>query len=602
MFASASGDGQVCLWNDKTETLTTLKNPVNHNNQGRGMCISPSGRYLAYSFTSNPTGRWLEETVVYDIHEGTECLRLKGHYFPVFLPDDVLITTVFREIKKPQRKEEYLLEMRKLGGNDKPEKLFSSHPKIFSVAGSADGRKVAVGNSENLYIISLPDKQVVKELGQSFRHMRSLEFSSDNRYLIAANESRMISTIDIKKGKLVRASKGGRYAITPDASLLIVGKEAVELWDPFTHKVKASLQLIPWNDKPEWIAFTPKGHFKRSAGVGKFLKYWKNDRYIKFDASTVKFLKYYNNDRYVSFESYAKPYERPELVMRALSLKRSNTENHGGKEGDVLSDDGYIEVTATGQVRKLNWGDDEFMILPICTGEKAGNGWIYSRNGLSGPEWSPDSKWIAFTRQISKYMKKYKCRHGKDELWIISGDGSGLKKIAEGSKLFWQKPDVLAYKYYTKENGKTTGHFALINIKTGEVTRLQERPKAPKIQFMRNDKTDPISDTQISSFYMTDQGRKDIQKQARERGFNLNHFNIRRGIVLFCRSYMGSVGGYKQDVLQLTSQDITEAKVIVKNATAPSMSYDGKNILFIRNGELWIKRFTEEKRSGGHRE
>jgi len=299
-LASASHDGQVCLWNDETGTVTTLRSPVTYNSYGLGMCISPSGRYLAYSFAQNPHGGWLRETVVYDMSKMTEEIRLKEHCFPVFLPNDVLMTIALaKEWSGSDRG--WLIQTRKLRGNKETSQVFSGRFKISAVAAATDGQTVALGSWQNIRIISLSDKRVVRELKQGFGGIRTLVFSPDSKKLIAINKHGRMWSIDIQKGKVAQFSKrGGRsVAFTPDGNLLIVGREAVELRDPATQEAKVLLRVIPWSDKPEWIAFTPEGYYKKSDGAGEFLRWRAKDSYIPFGVE-------------------AKSYDRPDLVLQAL--------------------------------------------------------------------------------------------------------------------------------------------------------------------------------------------------------------------------------------------------------------------------------------------
>ncbi|MHC4062208.1 MAG: WD40 repeat domain-containing protein, partial [Planctomycetota bacterium] len=303
-LASASGDGQVCLWNDETGTVTVLRDPVTCNGRAAGLRISPSGRYLVYNFTWNPHGHWLTETVVYNMREETEELCLKGHYYPAFLPDDVLLTAVVpREGVPPWGHSECLIQIRKLSKNEEPERLFSGQLEVSAIATAPDGRAVALGSFGEISILTLPDKRLISTGGHRFGDVHSLAFSPDSKRLLAVSEHSVMWSIDTEAGhaesRVTRVPKGGPIAFTPDGGLLIIGREAVELRDPSGQRVLVLLQVIPWTDKPEWIAFTPKGYFKKSDGAGAFLK-WR-----------VK-------DGYAPFEVNAKSYDQPERVLQAL--------------------------------------------------------------------------------------------------------------------------------------------------------------------------------------------------------------------------------------------------------------------------------------------
>jgi len=236
----------------------------------------------------------------------------------------------------------------------------------------------------------------------------------------------------------------------------------------------------------------------------------------------------------------------------------------------------------------------EVKILPLPKATEYTNGWTYSA-GLSEPEWSPDGKMIAFTRQLNKYMERYKTWHGKQEIWITSVDGKDVKRLAEGRKLFWSKPDTLAYVYWTQENERTVGHFALINAKTGQRTELEKKPPFPKIRFKWNDEIYSILDTKTFFERRADEGRnrlyKRFEKQARELGFGLDNIDVRQGIMLMSNSYIKANGGAGTDIVSMTSDDLAKAAAIVGNASQPSLSHDGRRLVFVRGGALWIRHF-----------
>jgi len=236
----------------------------------------------------------------------------------------------------------------------------------------------------------------------------------------------------------------------------------------------------------------------------------------------------------------------------------------------------------------------EVKIVPMPRVTERDNGWKYTA-GLSEPEWSPDSKMIAFTRQLNKYMERYKTWHGKQEIWITSVDGKDVKQLAEGRKLFWSKPDTLAYVYWTQEDERIVTHFALIHVKTGVSTDLDNKPPFPKIRFKWNNEIYSILDTKTFFERRADEGRnrlyKRFEKQGRELGFGLDDIELRKGIMLMSKSYIKADGGGGTDIVHMTSDDLTKAELIVRNASQPSLSHDGRRLAFVRDGALWVRHF-----------
>jgi WD40 repeat protein len=242
------------------------------------------------------------------MRDDTEEVVLKGHYLPAFLPADVLLTAVVpKEGVPPWGHTDCLIRQRKLGRKEEPETLYSGAMGISAVACAPDGRTVALGSYGEVRILSLPDKQIVKVGGHKFGSVRSLAFSPDAKRLAVVNEYSRTWLIDIGSGtgqsRVIPLGHGGPVAFAPDGCFLIVGSEAVQLRDLTGQAVRVLLQVFPWTKKPEWVAFTPLGYFKRSDGAGAFLR-WQ----VRGES--------------VPFEAYAEAYDRPEVVSGALGCRQ----------------------------------------------------------------------------------------------------------------------------------------------------------------------------------------------------------------------------------------------------------------------------------------
>jgi hypothetical protein len=329
-----------------------------------------------------------------------------------------------------------------------------------------------------------------------------------------------------------------------------------------------------------WKGLYDPSDFRRTTEDGRFFAGQGEHGVNVFDGQEIVF--FFTRDNQASNGKLAS--HSTALSIRHGTLVYTSTSENGLRQQFTVED-------FKAQILDLVNGIEE-KIVPTPRAAKSIHGWTYSR-GLSEPEFSPDGKWVAFTRELSKYMEQYKTWHGKSEIWAVSRDGSHPKRLLEGRKLFWKEPDVLAYVCSAVANERTIAQFAVLNIKTGKTTLLKEKPVFPKIQFKWNDKTYSVFDTKTYNWRRADDARnrfhKEFERQGRDTGFNLDNLEVREGVLLATRPHIKAHGSYASEIVRITTGNLSKCQVLVRNASQPSLSHDKQHLAFVRDGALWVR-------------
>ena len=227
-------------------------------------------------------------------------------------------------------------------------------------------------------------------------------------------------------------------------------------------------------------------------------------------------------------------------------------------------------------------------------GRKTEDGWTYSQ-GLSEPDWSPDGKWIAFTKHLQVYRPEHMNWHGTYETWVASAEGNTVRKIARGLKLFWDGPTSLTFAYWTEEGEKTVGHFAAYDVARNKQVELPAKPGIPSVRVLLEGRGYSILATSARNERVADPGRKEMLAALQERlphsGRLGGDIAARDGVLLLSRSYLGPPDAPSgRDIWHVPTDDPGQARVLIPNASDPALSPNHLTVAYIRDGNLWISR------------
>lgn len=220
------------------------------------MALSPNGRYAA-------TGKSNGQLVVVDLRKRRE-FPLVGHkdwiYGLAFDRKSGRLVSVAQDHTArvwdvARRKARFVIES--------PERS-----SFYSVAISPDGRLVALGGYQRVFLYDARRGRLVRSLAFDGRAVRSLAFDPSGAHLLAASDE-IAREYDVKTGTLRRklTDLHAPLLFSPDGKTLLAGgtKNALVLIEPATLRVIYRTVL---SSKPTFAAFGPKG--RRLAVVQRF--------------------------------------------------------------------------------------------------------------------------------------------------------------------------------------------------------------------------------------------------------------------------------------------------------------------------------------------
>jgi len=244
---------------------------------------------------------------------------------------------------------------------------------------------------------------------------------------------------------------------------------------------------------------------------------------------------------------------------------------------------------------------NEAKIVSHTDGQKGKDGWTYDA-GLSEPEWSPDGRFIAFTKHLKKYMEEHKNWHGRYEVLVVSAHGSGVRRVAQGMKLYWQHPAKLVYAYSTPREGNpvVATHFASIDIPNGKIEQLGDKPDIPVLSFQWAGSEYSVLDTKTVPYKVGDESLQQlIRSTFGERSRVGLDIDFQDGFLLYSRVWQSIDAGRGVDILCRFAAEPSLSQMVVRDGSWPSLSPDGRRLAFIRGGNLWVKKLAKPITSEG---
>jgi WD40 repeat protein len=185
---------------------------------------------------------------------------------------------------------------------------------VTAGAFSADGNRLVTGDACNgVFVFSTMTGKVLREFQPEERvmdYVNSIMFSLDGKTIAAGTSYGKVKLLDAETGKLKHSTIGHANLVSfvtfsPNGRILATGSydRTVKLWDAASGRLLVTLMILPAEKAgqvaAEWIAFTPEGYYSASPGVEHFIR-WRV------------------GDKLLPAESYARQFNRTDLVLKSL--------------------------------------------------------------------------------------------------------------------------------------------------------------------------------------------------------------------------------------------------------------------------------------------
>jgi WD40 repeat protein len=235
-------------------------------------CFSPDGRYLAAG------GGWGEPLCVFEVSSGREIHRFDCYAaVSTFSPDSKQLTVC--SMRNDKGNQQIVIRFFDLaGGKEVKQFPLGSNERYFSLAFSPDGKRLALGFSDNSCLLDCTTGRVTARLTGRPIH---LSFSRDGKVLIGSTSLRL-RLWNPATGKELHERPGDfgwhlATAMSDDGRLLASAAwldRAVSLWDTSSGRLLRQLPLKGEGRYVHNLAFAPDGKTLAAGQYRGFLQFW----------------------------------------------------------------------------------------------------------------------------------------------------------------------------------------------------------------------------------------------------------------------------------------------------------------------------------------
>ena len=220
-LASAGENNTIKLWNLRRGTARTLKG---HTDVVNSIAFSPNGRLLASVSHDRTIKLWTvhNQQNIATLREGTQFRTV------TFSPDGKMLATAgWMHVKL------WNVVRREVVGT------LMHEQQVQTVDFSPDGKLLAVGDGQGdapgtVKVWSVQNQQIIATLEDDLVFVRSVTFSSDDRYLASSHYNGEVKVWDVADWELLRTiPRAGDYdiAFSPDGKMIVgTGNGNVNLW------------------------------------------------------------------------------------------------------------------------------------------------------------------------------------------------------------------------------------------------------------------------------------------------------------------------------------------------------------------------------------